>query len=220
MKRKSKAEHTKRWSMRDVGIESAALRAELEKWERQPGTTLKITEAYKNTQVFDIDNDRLAELLLPLQAVLIAQAGKCEPSNRPLQVLREYAEGLDEQDRDLAMQSQGVQLLVACRDIFHKPTLGDRGDKLAPGMVWKYIPTRSLIDELVKRDEEPWAQLVRGKAINAEALASLLRQYNIHPSHAEDRRTRGYFVADFRDAWSRYLPPFLNPSNPSNPSGA
>ncbi len=62
--------------------------------------------------------------------------------------------------------------------------------------------------------DSPWFD----EMLTPAKLASKLRGYGIHPRHSTDKSCRGYYRADFRDAWTRYLP--KNPSEPSEPSGA
>jgi hypothetical protein len=77
-----------------------------------------------------------------------------------------------------------------------------------------------LIADLVHRTEEPWATYTRGHRITPEALANLLRKYDIRPQMNAQRSGRGYVSAHFEDAFGRYLPPppLENPSNLSIPS--
>jgi hypothetical protein len=55
--------------------------------------------------------------------------------------------------------------------------------------------------------------------MNPEALAKLLRPYDIRSAPNKKRKQRGYFVGDFQEAFERYLVPLEKPSNPSRPSG-
>jgi hypothetical protein len=61
--------------------------------------------------------------------------------------------------------------------------------------------------------DSPWFD----EMLTAPKLASRLRGYGIHPRHSADKACRGYYRADFRDAWLRYLP--KGPSEPSVLSG-
>ena len=49
--------------------------------------------------------------------------------------------------------------------------------------------------------------------LNPHRLSTRLREYGIKPRHSTDETCRGYYRADFHDAWSRYLA-----NNPSEPS--
>ena len=132
---------------------------------------------YDRLDPFAIQNDRMAELLLPLQAVATVEC------STHLATLRAYAESLDERDRERELMSPGVMLLLACREIFAK-ALTVRGDG-------KFLPTRSLIARLVQRSEEPWGRFTRGEQITPEALANLLRPFGIQSRRNKDQSARG-----------------------------
>jgi hypothetical protein len=88
--------------------------------------------------------------------------------------------------------SLGVRLLANIREVFD-------GEKL---------PTKVLLEKLYALPESPWRDL-RGKPLDDRGLANRLRQYDIK---SKDIRTsagtlKGYYRADFQDAWARYLPP-------------
>ena len=124
-----------------------------------------------------------------------------------LNTLSAYATSLEERDKRQESQSWGVQLLIACREIFEseKDT--------------SFMPTTTLIGNLASHTEEPWHRWNRGEGMNPEALARLLRPYKIRSSHNKDKTQRGYYVSDFSDAFERYLLPLEKPSSPSSPSG-
>src|SRR5262249_42548011 len=75
------------------------------------------------------------------------------------------------------------------------------------------LPTRVLLEKLHAIPESPWRDL-RGKPLDDRGLANRLRQYDIK---SRDIRTstgtlKGYYHADFQDAWARYLPPISKKS--------
>jgi hypothetical protein len=70
------------------------------------------------------------------------------------------------------------------------------------------LPTKVLLEKLHALAESPWRDL-RGKPLDDRGLANRLREYDIK---SKDVRTstgtlKGYYRADFQDAWVRYLPP-------------
>ena len=69
-------------------------------------------------------------------------------------------------------------------------------------------------------DTAPWSEY-RGKGLTGTGLASLLKKYGIKPDrHRDDTYTpqyRGYLLADFLDAWDRYLPDTKEPVKPVKP---
>jgi Protein of unknown function (DUF3631) len=197
LKRKTNADVVKRYRSKHVENESAELREALSTW------TAEIKDAaakiYDSLEPFTIQNDRMAELLLPLQTVLaLAELGtKAEIDVFPGHTqngkwLMEYAFSLDARDKEIETQTPGVRLLTAIREIFREQnTTGMR--------------TTNLILHLASRVEEPWATYCRGTNITPEALANLLRPYGIRSSRNKDQAWRGYFAVHFQEAWKRYL---------------
>jgi hypothetical protein len=88
--------------------------------------------------------------------------------------------------------SLGVRLLANIREVFDA----------------EKFPTKVLLEKLYALPESPWRDL-RGKPLDDRGLANRLRQYDIK---SKDIRTsagtlKGYYWADFQDAFGRYLPP-------------
>jgi Protein of unknown function (DUF3631) len=184
LQRNNREVQLERYLSRNVEARGIELRCKIERWAKDYAEF--VAQIYSNiVQPFGIDNERMAELLLPLQAVTLSAGGRYD-------VLESYAISLDERDRQEEAQSYGVRLLAAIREEFN-------------GM--PFIPTKDLIAALVAREEEPWFRWNRGDGMNPEALSRLLRPYRISPQHSRDKKSRGYYAADFQDAWTRYLPP-------------
>jgi hypothetical protein len=220
MKRKTKGDEVRRCRMREVESEGAALRDELRKWSGRPGVRAKVKEAYDRLDPFDIDNDRMAELLLPLQAAVEA-AGDGEAVG----MLQGYARGLEEMGGEADAVSPGVLLLAALRDIFGGDT-PVTGRPKSPAKGWLALGADRIIFELIAREDEPWATYRRGsEPITREGLANLLRPYGIKSEFNKGRTGKLYYAARFEDAWERYLPAppapenLSDPSDPSDPSG-
>jgi hypothetical protein len=198
MKRKTEKDIVQRFRPREVQPRAKALRERLEQWatdNEQEATTI-----YSLIEPLDIENDRMADLLMPLQTVIFLD-GEARPD-----MLSAYTASLDERDKRQESQSWGVRLLSACREIFE----GEEDNA--------FIPTSTLIEHLVSRTEEPWHRWNRGQGMTDEALANLLRPYGIRPTHNKLKTKRGYFEGDFQEAFERYLAPLEKPSNPSIPS--
>jgi hypothetical protein len=185
MKRKTDSDFVQSFRMREVQPRAKALRDRLEQWAAD--NVEEAIRIYSEIEQLDIENDRRADLLLPLQTVLRID----DPDK--LGALSAYADNLDERDKGPESQSPEVRLLTACREIFD-------GEKDAT-----FISTPVLIKRLVSRTEEPWHRWNRGQAISGEALANLLRRYDIRPTHNRARTKRGYYVSAFQDAFNRYL---------------
>src|SRR5262249_39782590 len=75
MKRKKKGDKVKKCRMKLVEAEGASIKAELCEWASSDDKREKAKALYDELETFDIENDRMAELLLPLQAILIAEGG-------------------------------------------------------------------------------------------------------------------------------------------------
>lgn len=103
--------------------------------------------------------------------------------------------------------SLGVKLLSDIRTAF-----GER----------PVMSSHELLQVLGTFEESPWAEINKGKALNAEGLARRLREYQIRPAQVRHTSTspqvRGYERVWFEDAWQRYLPPSLQkPVTPVTP---
>jgi hypothetical protein len=210
---------TERQETRDRGGPHAAppageeLRDKVSEWAE--ANRERVGAAYDAVGPFDIDNDRMADLLLPLQAVAAVVDGidalDAFPQVRRgglTGTLRQYAKYLDERGREQEAQSPGVRLLAACREILRE----------WPG---SFLPTAGPIKELAAREEEPWAHYSHGRAITPHALGDLLRPYGIKSERNVKQTARGYTEASFGEAWERYLPPLTlgkasKASSPSN----
>lgn len=92
---------------------------------------------------------------------------------------------------------KGAELLSDIRHIFDS---GAHPEK---------ISTADLIEALCKNDEAPWPCYNFGKPITPRQLAKLLVPYGIKSRTVRvDRYStpKGYYAADFEDAFSRYIP--------------
>lgn len=94
-------------------------------------------------------------------------------------------------------QSTGQLLLIDIKDIFGAQ---------------EFIRSTDLASYLKALHDSPWFD----EMLTPAKLASRLRGYGIHSRHSADKSCRGYYRADFRDAWDRYIP--KGPSEPSEPS--
>jgi putative DNA primase/helicase len=192
MRRKTVADTIQPYRSRIVEPIGKALHAKLEHWAKKYAK--RVAAIYDHLEAFAIRNDRMAELLLPLQAVLKV----ADPAS--LKLLESYAHSLDERDRDTV--SPGVQLLAACREI-----VGRNKIAVATG----FISTQSLLTALMQRDWEPWCHWSQGRAMTPHALGDLLRPFSIRASRNRNQTARGFIVRDFEEAWVRYLPPRPSP---------
>jgi hypothetical protein len=70
------------------------------------------------------------------------------------------------------------------------------------------LPSAEIVEALVAIEGRPWAEWKQGKAITPNGLARLLAPFRIAPETIRigDRTPKGYQLARFEDAFSRYLP--------------
>ncbi|SFK48061.1 DUF3631 domain-containing protein [Rhodanobacter glycinis] len=70
------------------------------------------------------------------------------------------------------------------------------------------LASRTLLDILTGDDEAPWATWNRGKPLSVRQLAARLSEFGIAPKTTRlpnGDRLKGYALADFADAFTRYL---------------
>ena len=195
MKRRTKGDIASRWISREVRELASPIKENLEEWTKDYKEIIVSLHEIYCRKPFEIENDRFAELLTPLQAVL-------QLSGNGYDLLKDYAFDLDKRDAHKLTLSE--MLLFAIRDIFY-------------GTEAQYIPSKELLDQLIIREEEPWSTWRKGEPMNQDNLSFQLKQYGIFPQHSKDKRSRGYWRADFLESWDRYLPP-RGPSSPSEAS--
>lgn len=93
--------------------------------------------------------------------------------------------------------SIGNELLASIRYIFDSKGI----DK---------ISTSNLIAELISDEDSTWTTFNRGREITPRNIASLLDKYGIKSRTVrlnKNSTPKGYYAADFEDAFARYLPP-------------
>ena len=139
--------------------------------------------------------DRAADSWEPLLAVADAAGGPWPAMAR----LAAVALGSDED----APASVGMRLLAEIKMVF--------GDE-------DHLTTADLLHRLHDLEDAPWAEWY-GAPLSGRGLAKLLGPYRVMPIKRRVRgeQSRGYFRADFVDAWTRYVPESV-PSVPSVPA--
>lgn len=128
-------------------------------------------------------NDRSADGWEPLLAIA-EHAGGTWPARGRLAAVALSGE-------DETTVTVGIRLLTDIRDIFDGRS---------------QISTRDLLEALHEIDDAPWGEWY-GKPLTARGLAKLLTPYRVTPAlrRVRGERSRGYFAADFADAWERYV---------------
>jgi hypothetical protein len=129
-------------------------------------------------------NDRASDSWEPLLAIADAAGGPWPTMARLAAVVLS--------SEDVAPVSAGMRLLADVRDVFD-----DRD----------HLPTAELLDGLHDLEDAPWGDWY-GKPLTSRGLAKLLGPYRVLPAQRRlgGLPTRGYFAADFTDAWQRYVP--------------
>jgi hypothetical protein len=132
--------------------------------------------------------NRLADNWRPLFAVAEVAGG--DWTRRAAEAFR-----LLNEDRFTLDQSIRVQLLSDIRALFARLHT-DR------------IPSAALVHELSRLEGQPWAQYEGRRAISTHQVAHLLRGFDIRPRTVRfgTSTAKGYDVADFQDAFERFLP--------------
>ena len=159
-----------------------ALAADLARWLGK-----HLPELEKAEPVMPLE-DRAADTWEPLIAVADLAAGEWPE-------LARHAAVVLTADRDQAASlSDRIRLLADCRTVF--------GDADA-------LPTTTLVTRLRSDPEAPWCD--HGPAgITPMRLASMLRDYDIRSANIRFPepfgQAKGYYRADFTDAWARYCP--------------
>ena len=131
-------------------------------------------------------NDRAADIWEPLVA-LADLAGRLWPA-----LAREAAEGLSGGKPDV---SEWGLLLWHIQVTFEVM----KAEKLF---------SRTLVAQMGRAKNPPWAELRKGKALTDVWLARQLRRVGITPRTVwiEGRTGKGYHLADFAEAFARYVP--------------
>jgi hypothetical protein len=144
--------------------------------------------------------DRAADTWEPLIAIADLAAG-----NWP-ELARAAALALTADHDQAASVSDRIRLLTDCRAAFGAADA---------------LPSTTLASRLRADPESPWCEPAPG--ITPKRLATMLADYDIRSTPIRfgepTGQVRGYWRADFTDAWARYCPPRQgDPSQPSQPS--
>jgi hypothetical protein len=164
----------------DPEAEADEIRVDLEYWSGEMEGAVE--DAYKSVKLFPLHNERMAKLLRPLQAVLVA-----DENAGLMDVLESYATDLCGQETEIL----AFRVLRATRDVFAQN-------------VYKkdHIPSAELARMLSELLDEN---------IDQNGLAKLLRQtFKIRPyqlSKGRGNHPRGYSKAQFQTFWDRYVAP-------------
>ena len=192
LKKKGK-EKKERWTRKIKGKYAPRLKVIQDKLERWASTStctnIETDEVFPD--LYSELDDRAFDCWEPL--LMIANEALGEWYSWAVASARKLSSNRDEKI------SYGVQCLIDCKDFYLLP---DNKDRIV-------LPSGKLLDYLFNLDTSPWSEY-KGKGLTHRGLSSLLKKYGITPDqHRDDPNSpqyRGYLVADFQDAWTRYLP--------------
>lgn len=180
MRRRAPNEHVSPYRRRDAESEAAALYAHIAKWCDGLRGVIGNARPHFPAGVADRDADVWEAPLAVADA-----AGGAWPV-----AARAAAVAMVAQAKE-STPSLGVRLLGDVRTAF------EERDRMS---------TAVLLEKLKAFEEAPWSDL-RGKPLDARALARILKPYGIASKTVRegDVTAKGYERADFADAWARYL---------------
>ena len=183
LRRRMATEPIQRWRERDGRAEAAPLHGRLTSWSRSALDVLRVARPALPSEL----GDRAADVWEPLLAIADLAGG----------------------DWPARARRAALELMGAAEDT--DPTielLQDLQDILINDISTEMIPTKDLLENLIAREDRPWATWRRDKPITARGLARVLDPLGIHPDRCRIAGTRhwSYRRDAFSDAIARYLP--------------
>ena len=183
MRRRAQDEHVTPFRFREGSLEAETVKGRLADWvvanRERFGAVPEMPQGL---------TDRPADVWEPLLAVADVAGDEWPQKARAAAVRMVKAQKADD-------GSWGVRLLRDVRSIFERT-----------GRDW--FASTDLAARLSADEEMPWGDL-KGKALDARALATRLHKYDIRPRNLkrEGKVVKGYELSDFHDAFGRYLLP-------------
>jgi Protein of unknown function (DUF3631) len=181
LRRKRRDDHTEAFRVDRPGpLETLARRCA--RWARDHNGQLGTAEPHMPDTLYNRDADNCR----PLFAVADAAGG-----DWPVRARRTAEEMAGSGDD----QSVKVVLLSDIRDAFHTTTT-DR------------MTSEDMTGHLASLEDRRWPEWYHGRPITKVQLAKLLKTFGISPRTirtADGRTPKGYLLADFEDAFTRYL---------------
>jgi hypothetical protein len=178
MRRRAPGEQVAPFRARRDGEPLNELRGRLHAWIRAHLDTLAAAEPDMPVE------DRAADTWESLIAVADLAGGSWPARARKAALL--FVAHAAEADAD---GSLNTRLLADLRDLFGEMTVS-------------FLPSKELVNRLLKIEDAPW----RDPELTMHKLARRLGGYDIKPRLNDARTTRGYHAEDFADAFRRYLP--------------
>jgi hypothetical protein len=187
IRRRAPSEVVEPYRERSVQPDADMLKERLAGWVKLVEEHLAVAEPVMPDGVVD----RPSEVWEPLLAVADAAGGQWP--RRAREACKWFV-----LSREPDAASLGSRLLGDIRLVFH------RNDDA------EHLSTAMLLDQLNALEESPWRDY-RGKPFDSRHLSAQLGRYEVKPQNKRvgQKVHKGYYVADFADAWSRYLQPFV-----------
>ena len=186
MRRRAPSESVEPYRARLHDSEGHALRDRLAAWAAGIEPRIEMPELPKEIQ------DRDADVWEPLIAVADAAGGDWPDRARTTGVT------LTTLLQKGYWQPLSIQLLSDLKTVFGENTA---------------LPTKTILTQLQSLPKSPWED-IKGKPLTGKGLADRLREFDVHPIQLNNSE-RGYLRKDLADAWTRYLPPSVEASDPS-----
>jgi putative DNA primase/helicase len=134
-------------------------------------------------------HDRAADNWRPLLAIADVANAELSKVARHVAIVLSKSSVTDQ-------ESWRIQLLSDIRSLFSNRGI-DR------------IPSDDAVSYLIGLDERPWSEMNKGRNMTKTTLARFLKPFEIAPTtiRVNERTVKGYHLAMFEDAFSRYLDP-------------
>lgn len=170
----------------ETSREWVSFRQKCQRWYNDNKTQLENAEP----EIPHIGNDRAEDNWLPILAIADLLGGDWPiRARKAMQALEGYSQ--DDEDTEIML-------------------LGDIQRVFIEKEATK-ITSNNLIEYLNKMDERPWSEWRKGKPMNANSLARILKSFSVKSKNIKFGGSgksvlKGYTIADLNDAFTRYLP--------------
>ncbi len=202
MKRRAPGETVKPWRIREDEPKAKALGARLAQWAAQ--VKQRLWDGTHYTVAWPPMPDSIADRTADCWEALFTCAALADghwPQSCENAALAALADSREMGDAP----STGVQLLADLHRIFFSRTREfsiRNNNKQA-------LSTAQILTALAALDESPWRNYRRdGTPLNSRDLAQLLKPYGIKSENiwwSKESNSKGYYLHNFQDAWSRYV---------------
>lgn len=163
--------------------EFTAIKQRMARWAADNIEAVKDAEPVMPKNLSDRASDNWRELLK------IAQVLGGDWPERASQAAE--AAGAETGDND----SASIKLLADIRELFRMRNTDQ-------------IESSDLVEYLIEKEDRPFCEWKNGKPITARGVARLLAPFGVKPNQyrINDKKCRGYHLADFEAIFSRYIP--------------